>query len=117
MRKITRESCHAFKNQTNYRLDNSEVVTKEDDTCILTRYYLHWNKIATLYNRKKDNKKQLYITNCGYETNVTKERLNWILDEFQLGGIHQKNFTRYIETKDEYVKFPSWKKEWYWFTF
>lgn len=116
MRHITSKSCEAFKNQKNFRLSNSEVTTKEDDICILTRYYLHWNKIAELYNRKKDNKKQLYITNCWYETNVTKERLNWILKLFWLGCIYQKNFTRYIETEDTYVKFPSWKNEAFWFT-
>jgi hypothetical protein len=41
MRKITRESCNAFKNQTNFRLNNSEVVTKEDEKSIVTRYFLH----------------------------------------------------------------------------
>lgn len=116
MRKITLESCNAFKNQTNYRLNNSEVVTKEDEKSTVTRYYLHWNEIATLYNRKTWWK-QLFISNCGYETNVTKERLNWILNLFWLGGIYQKNFKRYIETKNEITTFPSWRDQAFWFTF
>lgn len=121
MRHITNLSCNAFKNQKNFRLSNSEVVTKEDEKSIVTRYFLHWNEIATLYNRKTWWK-QLFISNCGYETNVTKERLNWILSEFWLWWIYQKNFTRYLETTynnylDEVVKFPSWKNEGYSFIF
>lgn len=117
MRHVTTLSCNAFKNQKNFRLSNSEVVTSEDETSIVTRFYLHWNNIATLYNRKKDWKKQLFITNCWYETNVTKERLNWILDMFGLGGIYQKNFKRYIETKNEVTTLPSWRDQAFWFTF
>jgi hypothetical protein len=42
--------------------------------------------------------------------------LNWILDMFWLGGIYQKNFKRYIETKNEVTTFPSWREQAFWFT-
>jgi len=70
MRKITKDIIEAFENGINYKLGNSEVCTLPGGSDV--KMYLHGHLIA-----KKDIN-GLSITNCGYFTNVTKERLNGI---------------------------------------
>ena len=68
MRKITENSIHAFNNNKNFKSSNTEVIT-DGHTTILS---LHGNKIAF----KDISTNEIKITNCGWETNTTKERLN-----------------------------------------
>ena len=62
MRKITELSVDALKEQRNFKLRNTEVRNNS--------MYLHGHKIAWI-----DANDYLWITNCGYDTNTTNERL------------------------------------------
>lgn len=63
MRQITKEAMEAFCEGRHFKKGNMEV----------THYsmYLHGNRIAWW-----DNNNQLWISNCGWQSNTTKERLN-----------------------------------------
>jgi hypothetical protein len=89
MRKITRDSVDAFMNARPFRRDNTEV-TVLDNVTILK---LHGNEIAYLYN---DPYRTLSVTNAGWFSNTTKERLNGIPNV----RIHQKNFNWYLNDKE-----------------
>lgn len=71
MRKVTQQSINAFLNATSFKSGNTEIEVLPN----VTKMILHGNVIAYLYN---DPEKTLSITNCGWESNVTKERLNGI---------------------------------------
>ena len=79
MRKVTEQVIKAFLDSEYNACGN----TSTDGQSL----WLHGHKIA----RKTDE--GIEINNCGYQTNVTKERLNGILD-LSGKGIHifQKNF-------------------------
>jgi len=92
MRKITFQAVQAFNNGENFKQSKTEVKVENGAVSL----YLHKNKIA---ERNEDG---LYITNAGWESNVTKERLNAI------DGVHiyQKNGTWYLNGK-------AWGGGWY----
>lgn len=69
MRKVTQKTVNAFLNAQKMQSGNTSVIVKENVT-ILT---LHGNPIAYRYN---DPEKTLSITNSGWFSNTTKERLN-----------------------------------------
>jgi|SRR6188768_1803311 len=69
MRKITQGCINAFLNAQPFKNSNTQVVVKENVTILV----LHGHSIAYKYN---DPEKTLSITNCGWFTNTTKERLN-----------------------------------------
>ena len=79
MRQITKESVDAFMEGRRYKKGNMEVRNNE--------MYLHGNKIAWI-----DVNNQLWISNCGWISNTTKERLN------ALPNVHiqQKNYDWYL---------------------
>lgn len=85
MRKITKESIEAFLNSKSFRKANMEVEVKDNVTILR----LHGNAIAYRYN---DPEKTLSITNAGWFSNTTKERLNSIPNV----SIKQKNYTWYL---------------------
>ena len=89
MRKITRESIDAFMNGKPFGKSNTSVVVLPNVT-ILT---LFGNKIAYRYN---DPQRTLAITNCGWESNVTKERLNAL----EGVSIYQKYGVWYLNGKE-----------------
>lgn len=62
MRKITSKAVEALMNGYDYKCGNTEIRK--------TAMYLHGNKIAWRV------KSMLFISNCGYFTATTKERLN-----------------------------------------
>ena len=74
MRAITKESINALYNRENFRKGNTKVKFMKDKWYLL----LHDNIIAVLQN---DN--TLMITNAGWKSNTTKERLNG-LDNVQI---------------------------------
>lgn len=86
MRKITKEAVCSFINGLNYKKGNTEVSNREG----MVFFYLHGNCIATL---KED---ELYLSHCGWLSTTTKERLNGILNAYNLGSICQKNFQWYL---------------------
>lgn len=71
MRKITEESVRAFMNGESFKKANMNVEVLPNVTILK----LHGNSIAYRYN---DPERTLSITNCGWFSNTTKERLNGI---------------------------------------
>jgi hypothetical protein len=71
MRKITSESVNAFLNAKEFKKSNMSVTVLPNVTILK----LYGNEIAYLYN---DPQKTLSITDAGWETVTTKERLNGI---------------------------------------
>ena len=69
MRKTTKKAVNALYNAEKCNLDNTKIEVYPNVTIMS----LFNNKIAYLYN---DPEKTLSITDCGYFTNTTKERLN-----------------------------------------
>ena len=69
MRKITQETIEHFYNAKKFNKANMQIEVLPNVTIMK----LHNNAIAYLYN---DVKRTLSITNCGWQSNTTKERLN-----------------------------------------
>ena len=71
MRKITQNMRNAFLSSQSFSESNTQVMVNQNAPCgVLTQVYLHGNLIAEHTNEG------LKVTNCGWFTNVTKERLN-----------------------------------------
>ena len=95
MRKITIESNEAFLNSTPFKKQNMEVrvlATENNSPCWVGLFY-HGNMIAERHINKRVNK--LKITNCGYFTNTTKERLNALPNV----NLYQKKGVWYLNEK------------------
>ena len=75
MKQITMEAVYAFENARRFKKSNTEVEVQPNVTIL--RLFGH--PIAYLYN---DPERTLSISNCGWFTNTTKERLNG------LRGVH-----------------------------
>ena len=94
MRKITAEACRAFESPWvgNYKKSNTLVIRYDD---LNAEMRLHGNLIAY------SNADGIFISNGGWSSNTTKERLNG------LTGVHiqQKNFTWYLNGKE-------WNGDW-----
>ena len=98
MRKVTRTIARAFYCGDSESCGN----TRTDGKSV----WLHGNKIA-----EKGGDGNLFITNAGYETNVTKERLNGLLElggflQFPVPHIYQKSFTWYLSVGQRTLEFP-----------
>lgn len=89
MRKITSESIRCFLNAEKYSKGNMIVEVLPNVTVLK----LHGNSIAYLYN---DPERTLSITNCGWFSNTTKERLNSIPNVH----ISQKDFVWFLNGKE-----------------
>jgi hypothetical protein len=87
MRKITKNAVSSLLAQKNFKHSNTEVQVLGFTSYLL----LHNNNIA-IYTGTKD----LYITNCGWFTNTTKERLNALPNV----RIQQKKFKWYLNGKE-----------------
>jgi len=85
MRQITKESINAFMSGKEFKKTNMLVEVLPNVTIL--KY--HNNAIAYKYN---DPKNTISITNSGWLTNTTKERLNGIPNV----SIQQKNFVWYL---------------------
>ena len=99
MRNITREAVEAFSVWDYFKKQNMLINNEWDWAIRIIKMYLHWNLIAQLEVNPytKDN---LYIYDCGYKTQTTKERLNWLLEYFELWELRQKKWQwYYIEYK------------------
>ena len=101
MRKITKQAVAAFNNGIPFKQGNTEVLhramTKDGQYPKGDRFVvmeLHGNEIA----RRDSATGQVEISNAGWESNTTKERLNGLG-----AGIHQSNFVWYKDGE----KFPS----------
>lgn len=87
MRKVTTDIIRAFYSHTPCRINNS---TTDEDSL-----YLHGNKIAQFRDGT------LWITNAGWQSNTTKERLNGLNGV----SISQKDFVWFLNGKE-------WNGEW-----
>lgn len=96
MRKITKESVQAFIESRNFHSGNMAVETKDNTISM----FLHDNLIA------KREKGKIYISNSGWTSNTTKERLNGLLQELNAGYIYQKDFVWYWSKKEKSIEFP-----------
>jgi len=85
MRKITEESVGAFMNARKFKKSNMEIEVLPNVTVMK----LHGNPIAFRYN---DPERTLSITDAGWRTNTTKERLNGIPNV----SIQQKNWEWFL---------------------
>lgn len=83
MRKITKESVNAFLMGKTFSKGNMSVV-KDGETL---RLKLHGNTIALI-----DELGVLSVSNAGWASNTTKERLNGIPGV----RVHQRNWTWYL---------------------
>lgn len=100
MRQITKESINAFYNDFTFSKSNMIVEYSYGKTnelpslnnTYLTKLRYHNNTIAIKSVNKYTGIERLYITNCGYFTNTTKERLNALKGV----SIVQKNFIWYL---------------------
>ena len=92
MRKITKDSINAFRNKENFNRQN--MCVKYLPLFDASKMYLHGNLIATY----KHSTGELSITNAGWESNTTKERLNGIIYSMTCGvePIYQKNWQWYL---------------------
>lgn len=110
MRKVTQEASSCFKNFKSFHKGNTAIEKSKDWNCIY--FYLHGNCIAG-FNKKSDC---LVLSNAWWYSNTTKERLNWILDAFNLGSIFQRNFERFY-SKDWTVQKFDWRMQFDWVLF
>ena len=85
MKKITKECVNAFLNAEKFNKSNMIIEVLPNVTIMK----LHGNSIAYLYN---DPNRTLSITNCGWFSNTTKERLNALPNV----RIYQKNWEWYL---------------------
>lgn len=83
MRKITKESVNAFLMGKQFNKGNMSVEVGPD----YTKLKLHGNTIATI-----DEMGVLSVSNAGWASNTTKERLNGIPGV----RVNQKNWTWYL---------------------
>jgi hypothetical protein len=72
MRKITKEMANAFNNDMPFNKDNTRIFIDRNFGTPLVQLYLHNNLIAEKCLRSG----KIKVSNCGWFTNVTKERLN-----------------------------------------
>ena len=84
MKKITAQMRDAFIYGESFRKDNTEVRVEDSSVSI----YLFGNKIASRSIESTDT----IVTNCGWFSNTTKERLNALPNV----RIHQKNYHWYL---------------------
>lgn len=89
MRKITENAVNAFLQAKNFNQGNMGVEVLPNVTVLK----LHGNEIAYKYN---DPEQTLSITNCGWFSNTTKERLNALPGV----NIQQINFVWYLNGKE-----------------
>tara|TARA_R110002020_G_scaffold24198_8_gene79840 strand:+ start:6530 stop:6817 length:288 start_codon:yes stop_codon:yes gene_type:complete len=95
MRKITEDAIRAFRNGNTFKRDNTEVRVYGEQRVLR----LHDSDIAVW------DAEGLFITNCGYKTVTTKERLNG------LPNVHivQKDFQWFLNGEawdGELVRIP-----------
>ena len=83
MRKITKESVQAFMDRKKFNKGNMSVEVDTD----VTKLKLHGNTIATI-----DALGVLSVSNAGWASNTTKERLNGLPNVH----VQQKNWNWYL---------------------
>ncbi len=88
MRQISREARDAFQYGRNFKKSNTEVIVSDKHISLS----LHGNIIAYKFH---DVTRSIYITNCGWFSRTTKERLNALPNVH----IHQVDGLWYLDGK------------------
>ena len=105
MRQITSDAVDAFLSGKEFRRGNTEVIVDEAGC---SRMLLFGNQIAF---KRED---RIDITNAGYTTQTTKDRLNGILSKLRLGFLYQEArawyWFREWDAPSKVTEFPS--NEW-----
>lgn len=81
MRKITKQATMAFLSNKEFKKDNTEVVVsriKGNGIDLMSSSLLLHSNLIALAIRNGDSIEEMYITNAGWFSNTTKERLNGI---------------------------------------
>jgi len=96
MRQITQDAINAFMSDSNFKRSNTKVEVIENYKAKKTVLKLHGNTIAVRVTKRRTGDKSIYLTNAGWSSVTTKERLNGIpgID------IYQKDFVWYINNKE-----------------
>ena len=91
MRKIEKDMLKAIVNNKNWCSGNTMVKT---DDANISRVFLHGNHIATI----DIDDDSLMIMDGGWQTKLTKSRLNALCDAFCIAGecVFQKDFKWYV---------------------
>jgi hypothetical protein len=93
MRQITRESIHAFLKGKYFSKANMSVIVYDTTHGYRSIMRLHNNPIAKLdIDAETNHCHNLWITNAGWSSNTTKERLNGLPGV----SIVQRNFQWYL---------------------
>jgi len=87
MRKITKDACSAFNYNQRFSRGNTSVMVDKEKTYLI----LHGNTIAIKHHYNDSIK----ISHAGWDTMVTKERLNGLPNV----NIIQKDFVWYLNGK------------------
>jgi len=103
MKKIISESLHAFYHGKDFKKSNMQVEINEGGASM----YQHGNLIAV----KHANTGRIDISNAGWTSSTSKERLNAIITSApgaRFQRLFQKDFEWFIERKNgEIIPFPS----------
>ena len=100
MRKITQEACIAFETSRNYKKSNTEIVCHSHG---FSAFGKSVSKIMMLYGNliAYSCPKGTFISNGGWSSNTTKERLNGLTGV----SIQQKDFIWYLNGE-------AWNGDW-----
>lgn len=99
MKKITKKMTEAVFSGENFKESNTGVIRDED----VMKVYLFGNLIA-----KYDIVEEiLWVSNCGWITQTTKERLNGLLGEFCGSYIFQRDYKWLVQTPLGIVDFEN----------
>lgn len=90
---ITDESSRAFKEARRFKKSNSEIKIEPS-------WNVYFRLFGNLIAMHSPRAKELTIRDCGRQTQTTKDRLNWILYEFWLWSIIQRNWIWYLKTRE-----------------
>jgi len=103
MRVIEQAMNRAIRYETDWRKDNTEVEvihhgihgTFSYEKEIVVK--LHGNKIARIF----PSTRRMYLSSCGWQTNMTKSRINAILTGLNVReGVYQSNWDWYFGDRD-----------------
>lgn len=101
MRKITTQAVNAFLNSQSFNSGNTRVTVTESDLNQYTTLSLHGHEIAHRIQNLHTGSVLIEISNAGWFSNTTKERLNgipWV-------SIYQKKGVWYLNDN-------AWNGEW-----
>lgn len=99
MRKITRLAVDSFLNFENFTMDNTEVI---HNGSLVSEMKLHGNTIAVM-NNYGNGHPIFTLSDCGWKTNTTAERLEGILSVISTDIHYSKScgFFKFVERKSK----------------